>query len=364
MAGVVNFIMKENFEGLEVSGGYETSETGDGNIYTAGFTFGGNFANDRGNAVLSLEYTQREAVFQGDRDESEFALIDLGAEDGFAETGSVNIPSTFVLNSNINYTDILGIETPCSVEGTAEAVDDNDVGLGFCTTDSFGFIFNPDGPGVVPFINSGPNTNRYNYAPENYLQIPQERYSIYSNVTYDLTDDIEAFAQAVFVTSQTEQLLAPTPIFTTLTVNLDNPFLADDPQALAALTAISNAQTTTNEAGESIPNPDTDGNGVPDAVFSSGRRFLETGGRLSDIRNDSFQINGGLRGSFSETWNWDLFASFGQAETADSQTGNISLSGYVSAVANGTANIFDENGLSQSVIDDISETGIITGQTE
>lgn len=364
MAGVVNFIMKEDFEGLEVSGGYETSQTGDGDIYTAGLTFGGNFDNNRGNAVLSLEYTQRESVFQGDRSESEFSLIDLGAEGGFAETGSVNIPSTFVNDSDVNYTDILGIEAPCSVEGTAEALDDDDMPLGFCSTDSFGFIFNPDGPGVLPFINSGPNTNRYNYAPANYLQIPQERYSIYSNVSYDLTDNIEAYAQAVFVTSQTEQLLAPTPIFTSLTVNLDNPFLADDPEALAALTAISNAQTTLNDDGESVPNPDSDGNGVPDAVFSAGRRFLETGGRLSDIRNDSFQINGGLRGSFTETWNWDLFASFGQAETAVSQTGNISLSGYQAAVAAGSANIFDANGLSQEVIDAIAVTGIITGQTE
>lgn len=364
MAGVVNFIMKDDFEGLELSGGYETSETGDGDIYTAGVTLGSNFANNRGNAVLSLEYTQREPVFQGDRDESATTLIDLGASDGFAETGSVNIPSTFVLDRDFNYTDVLGIETPCSVEGTVEAVDENDMPLGFCTTDSLGFIFNPDGPGILPFINSGPNTNRYNYAPANYLQIPQERYSIYSSVTYDVTDDIEAYAQAVFVTSQTEQLLAPTPIFTSLTVNLDNPFLADDPEALAALTALSNAQTTTNEDGETVPNPDTDGNGVPDAVFSAGRRFLETGGRLSDIRNDSFQINGGLRGSFSDTWSWDLFASFGQAETAISQTGNISLSGYQTAVADGSANIFDANGLSQEVIDAISVTGIITGQTE
>lgn len=364
MAGVVNFIMKDNFEGLELSGGYESSETGDGNIYTAGLTLGGNFANERGNAVLSLEYTQREKVFQGDRDESATTLIDLGAEDGLAETGSVNIPSTFVSDGDVNYTDILGIELPCSIEGTEEAVDDDDAPLGFCSTDSFGFIFNPDGPGILPFINSGPNTNRYNYAPANYLQIPQERYSIYSNVSYDVTDDIEAYAQAVFVTSQTEQLLAPTPIFTSLTVNLDNPFLADDPEALAALTAISNAQTTTNADGDTVPNPNSDGNGVADATFSSGRRFLETGGRLSDIRNDSFQINGGLRGSFSDTWNWDVFASFGQAETAVSQTGNISLSGYQAAVANGTANIFDRNGLSQEVIDSISVTGIITGQTE
>lgn len=364
MAGVVNFIMKDSFEGLETSLGYEATEDGDGAIYTGAITLGGNFDNDRGNAVVSLEYTQRESLLQGERPNSAVTYIDSGAADGFRETGSVNIPSTFVSDSDVNYTDILGINTPCSVEGTEEAVDDDDNPLGTCTTDSFGFIFNPDGPGVLPFINSGPNTNRYNYAPENYLQIPQERYSIYANVNYDITDTIEAYAQAVFVTSQTEQLLAPTPVFTTLTVNLDNPFIADDPEALAALTAISNTQTVTNEDGDAVLTPDMDGNGVPDAVFSSGRRFLETGGRLSDVRNDSFQVNGGLRGEFTDTWSWELFASYGQAESSVIQTGNISLSAYQAAVQDGTANIFSRDGLSQDVIDAISVTGSIVGQTD
>jgi len=353
MAGVVNFIMKDDFEGLEASAGYEASQDGDGAIYTGALTLGGNFDNDRGNAVISFEYTQREGILQGDRDASAVTLIDTGADGGLQETGSVNIPSTFV-NADVNYTEILGIELPCDVEGTGEAEDEDDNPLGYCTASPYGFIFNPDGPGILPFINSGENTNRYNYAPSNYLQIPQERYSIYGNVSYDLTDSIEAYAQAVFVTSQTEQLLAPTPVFTTLTINLDNPFLAGDTEALAALTEISNNQS----------NPDSDGNGVNDAVVTAGRRFLETGGRLSDVRNDSFQVNSGLRGSFSETWDWDLFASFGQADTSVTQTGNISESAYVEAVRDGTANIFDENGLSDEVIDAISVTGIITGQTE
>ena len=344
MSGVVNFIMKDDFEGFEASAGFEQTQEGDGEIYTLATTIGGNFDNGRGNAVLSLEYTERESVLQGDRPEAFFTLSDAGAANGFNETGSVNIPSTFALDFDVDYTDILGIQPPCSVEGTAL------VG-GVCTTDSFGFIFSPDGPGVDVFVNSGPNTNRYNYAPVNYLQIPQERYSIFGSASYDLTQDVEAYAQAVFVSSQTEQLLAPTPIFAPITVNLDNPFLVDDPEALAALAAISGGA-------------DSDGNGVADATFSAGRRFQEAGGRVSDIRNDSFQINGGLRGNFSETWSWDLFGSFGQAESTVGQTGNISLSAYQEEVRAGRANIFDENGLSQEVVDAISVTGIITGQTQ
>ncbi len=343
MAGVVNFILKDDFEGVELDTSYELSEQGDGAIWNVGLTMGGNFDNDRGNAVLSMEYTSRESVFQADRIESEFTLVDGGAAGGFQESGSINIPSTFVFDTNPDYTAALGTPLPCSAEGTTD-------GGGYCTTDSFGWIFSPSGPGADIFINSGPNTNRYNYAPANYLQIPQERYSVFASATYDITDNIEAYAQGIFVSSQTEQLLAPTPVFTTLTVNFDNPFLAGDTQALTLLNALSTG--------------DSDGNGVADAQIVAGRRMQELGGRLSDITNDSFQFQGGLRGSFNETWDWNLFGSFGQAETAVVQTGNVDVPAYQAAVREGRANIFVADGLTQDIVDEISVTGVITGLTE
>lgn len=348
MAGVVNFIMKDDFEGIQADLGYEQSQEGDGTIWTAALTAGGNFDNDRGNAVMSFEYTSREPIFQGDRLQSEFTLVDNGT--GFRESGSVNIPSGFVLDFGPNYTDALGITTPCSAEGTTEALDDDDNPLGYCTTDSFGWIFDPAGNGALPFINSGPNTNRYNYAPANYLQIPQERWSIYTSGTYEISPKVEAYAQGIYVSSQTEQLLAPTPVFGAVTINLDNPFLASNTEALSLLQALSTG--------------DSDGDGVDDATVTMGRRFLETGGRLSDVRNDSFQIQGGFRGDLIEDWTYDVFASFGQASTAVSQTGNVNFPAYQAAVAEGRANLFVPNGLSQEVVDEISVLGIITGTTE
>ncbi len=342
VAGVVNFVLRDDFEGVELDTSYEVSENSDGEIFNTSLTMGGNFDGGRGNATLSLEYTSRGSVLQGDRDEAFFSLVDAGAEDGFRETGSVNIPSTFVFDTAPDFT-AAGIDNPpCSLEGSTEDG-------GICTTDSFGWIFNPDGAGAIPFINSGSNTNRYNYAPVNYLQIPQERWSIFSSARYDLTDNIEAYGQAIFVSSQTEQLLAPTPVFTSVTVNLDNPFLQGDAQSLALLAALSDG--------------DTDGDGVDDAVILTGRRSLEVGGRLSDIRNDSFQLQGGLRGDLYG-WDWDVFASFGQAASTISQTGNVSVPAYQAAIREGRANIFAENGLTQDIVDEISVLGQITGDTE
>ena len=346
MAGVVNFIMKKDFEGLKADASLEQSESGDGNIFNTSLTMGGNFDQNRGNAVLSFEYTGRSSILQGDRGQSEFTLVDNGT--GFSESGSVNIPSTFVFDTSPDFTNALGIAAPCDVEGT-----ELDADTGTCTTDSFGWIFNPTGPGALPFINSGPNTNRYNYAPANYLQIPQERFSIFGSANYEINNWAEAYGQAIFVSSQTEQLLAPTPIFASITVNLDNPFLAGDTESLALLNALVDPDA-----------PDSDGNGVDDATFTVGRRFQELGGRLSDIRNDSFQIQGGVRGQILENLSYDVFGSFGQTSAAISQTGNVSLSAYRAAVTEGRANIFVENGLTQDIVDELSVTGIITGDTE
>ena len=164
---------------------------------------------------------------------------------------------------------------------------------------------------------------------------------------------MEAYGQVVFSSTQTEQLLAPTPVFTDLTINLDNPFLAGDTQSLSLLSALVDPD-----------NPDTDGDGVDDVTVSTGRRFLETGGRLSDIRNDALQFSGGIRGDITDNWRYDVYGSFAQNAASIAQTGNISLSAYQTAVAEGRANIFEPNGLSDAVVDELAVTGIITGDTE
>ncbi len=424
MAGVVNFVLKDDFEGVEFDNSYEISEESDGDIYNSSLTLGSNLADGRGNVTLNVGYTWRDSVFQGDRDGAQTTLVDNGAGAPLGESGSVNVPSTFafegfsprfdldldddgvdddgvlpslanVIPSSLypNYSTALGLPANCDGPGLEpaefEVTDDDDnvldtLDFGFCTANSLGFVFNPQGNGVESFVNTGPNTNRYNYAPANYLQIPQERFNIFASGRYDITDNVEAFAQAIFVSSQTEQLLAPTPVFTTVTVNLDNPFLQDDPAALALLSQINADQMRRAVAGDGVPlafpgedgilgtdddvanmvpNPDADGDGVADAQIVTGRRFLETGGRLSDIRNDSFQVQGGLRGTFAQDWSWTVFGSYGEASTAITQTGNINVPVYQSLVASGDANIFDTNGLTPDIVDQIEVLGTITGVT-
>jgi outer membrane receptor protein involved in Fe transport len=61
IAGVVNFIYKDNFQGIEGNAQYGITEQGDDAQYQANITVGGNFADDRGNIMLHLVTRTRKA---------------------------------------------------------------------------------------------------------------------------------------------------------------------------------------------------------------------------------------------------------------------------------------------------------------
>lgn len=67
VTGVVNFIMKDDYEGFEISAQGGISSEGDGEDYRLGAVWGTNFADDRGNFTIALDYRKRESLQMGDR---------------------------------------------------------------------------------------------------------------------------------------------------------------------------------------------------------------------------------------------------------------------------------------------------------
>lgn len=311
MAGVVNFVLDSEFEGVEVEGSYEASDRGDAGIYNAGITLGGNFDNGRGNATIHAGYSQRDAVFQGDRDFSAVANDDNGT--GFDPFGSSGVPGTRLFDS---------FTFPDGSTGSA-------------TFDANGVI--------TPWINSGPDTTRYNYAPVNYLQLPQERYTLAAFGKYDISDTVTAKLRGIFTSNTVPQELAPTPIFTSVTVDLTtNPFLDDVSRAVLTNTA---ADPTAY------------------AVYI-GRRMLETGARNTDQELQSMQISGDLSGQWSEDWDWDVHGHISRSSGSIVQTGNVSISAFQRVVASGECNIFGSGNFSAECADEVRRTGIIQQVSE
>jgi len=140
--------------------------------------------------------------------------------------------------------------------------------------------------------------DRFNYAPDNFLQLPQERYLLTSLAHYDLTDNARLYSELTFSNNQVDQELAPTPaFFNTVEVNPDSPFFGPTAQA-----GLRSARTDTN--GDGVIN------GEDNAFIGFlGRRLVENGSRQSlDTRNGN-RIVLGLKGNLNDNWTYDAFYS-------------------------------------------------------
>ena len=307
VAGVVNFILKDDFEGVDIATGYEITEEGDAEIWNADFTIGGNFADGKGNVVFNINYTDRSDLFQGDRDFASVAQFDDGAG-GLEPGGSSGVPATAIFAGGF---------------------------AGFAP-DSSGIIFNQDG-GVRPFVAGGATNDFYNFAPVNYIQLPQERHQITAIGSYDVTDNAEIYARAMFTDSNVPQQLAATPIFQSSTFTLDgNPYITPEAQ-----------QTISDAIGGDV---DTDGDGIADTGSALlRRRMLEVGPRRSQSNFQSYQMVTGVRGSIGDTaWTYDVFYQTGQVTQTEAQLGNVNRGRFDQALLLATDEdgnvLLDENG--------------------
>ncbi len=283
VAGVVNFILKDDFEGLDVTTSYESTEDNDAQLFSVDITMGAPFDGGRGHAMLNFHHTDREDLFQGDRDFSFFAQFDDEDDNGnpiLINGGSSGIPGTSIFSG------ALGAFSP-----------------------SFGVTFEPNGS-IRPFETTGDN-DFYNYAPVNYIQLPQQRYQSTALLSYDLSDSIEVYGRGMFTHSDVPQQLAATPIFQTTTFTLDgSPFLD------------ANAQQVLSDAhGSGV---DSDGNGIDDtATAFVRRRLLEVGERQADSESRTYQFQVGLRGELNDIWHFDAYAQTGEVLFTEVQLGNV-----------------------------------------
>jgi len=272
LAGVVNFQMRDDFEGVEITALWDQTTDGDAEKYNFDITLGGNFADGRGNAVVYTSFSHREALFQGDRAFSRFALTDAapagtpgqdpatGVGGPLAAGGSSGVPGTRLFSGP-------------------------DVTTGPGAPFTLG-VFNSDGS-AGPWIEPD---SRFNYAPDNYLQLPQDRYLTHAAAHFDITETATIYSELTFALNEIPQELAPTPAFlSSVVVNPNSAYFSPDVQA--ALTTLG-----------------VDGNGNVTLPFI-GRRMVENGSRQALNNRNALRILVGARGDFNDEWGWDAFYS-------------------------------------------------------
>ncbi|MBX7249884.1 MAG: TonB-dependent receptor [Caulobacteraceae bacterium] len=320
ISGVVNFILKDDYEGAEIMATYGSSFDGKAPEVEVNALIGGNFANGRGNATAYAAYYNREKVLQSEfafsRTSAAACYDSSGARTTIADTaaegvacvaagrflfpgGSATPAWGWITNNGANpFTNLSillpGTFGPGNTDTNCDGVPSPALGVnsGNLSFNDAGQLTprNTAGACAVPDRSAG--SSRYNFAPDNYLIIPAERFNMTTTATYDITDSIRAKVLLNFVNSTSEVQLAPTPatgLTVTLTPAMQALINANHPDLAIALA--------------SRPNPL--------APFTIDRRTNEVGTRNGFFENNSFYGLTTVDGDFNDNWNWSVTASYG-----------------------------------------------------
>jgi outer membrane receptor protein involved in Fe transport len=261
VGGVVNFILKSNFDGLDVGVDYGIASRHDGQRTGANLTWGA--SSDRGNIIIGANYNKQEEVRASARDFSYFAL----------SLGSTS--STGVVQGGSSRTTTGRYFVPGYGCGSV-TLDPSKPGT---TTGDFRcFSFGRDG---------------YNYQAVGNLELtPQERTGLFVSGNFDITDNVTAYVDAFANKTRSASQIAPLP-FDGLS---DGIYLDKDNQY--------------NVWGVQV-----------DDIRL---RLSRLGNRRYEYVTDVTQINTGLKGAFGDTsWTWDYNVSYGKIQQDNDNQGYI-----------------------------------------
>lgn len=378
LAGVVNFVLKQDFEGLQVRGQGGVSQYGDAGSYYGSVLAGKNFAEGRGNIAIDLEYARQNALYASDRRDMSnvngFITVDSdssGLAGGNSSLNSDGIPdSIFVRDIRVGTFSAGGLVAfagaPLGASSAARCgrdpagraytcnylfqpggslVQQNGSRIGLAG----GSAASPSGTPAGSFLGGNGDTRREGQL----LQVlPQlDRYSANLIGHFEVSDAFVPFVEAKYVrTDSYGQGSSGPAFFTGSTIDgfyerprLDNPFLSADSratlsaQALALVAAGQNP--TTGAAYVPILNPDgtvkttvAQQQAAATAAINAGSyRFIlrknltDLGIRSEAARRETYRIVGGVRGTFNDDWKYEVSVNYGEFKEQTKVLGNVNV---------------------------------------
>jgi len=291
VAGVVNFSMKKDFEGVAVPSQY--------NFYWHENDFKGPGDIKLRDTLAGLEATNpaqfalpKDSVTDGEGKELSLMVgVNSGDGRGNITAYATVFDSEAVLQADRDY-------SACSLNA-------NPVGSFTCggsSTNATGrfsdfstYDFTTDT--ADSFRNYNPATDLYNYGPLNHYQRPERRYSLGAMGHYEFGEHADVYTQLMFNDYESIAQIAPSGnFFSTSTINCDNPFLP------------------VNNLADIGCGPAEVANGDSVTMFI-GRRNVEGGGRQQTFANNSFRAVAGVRGAINEAWGYDVSAQYSSVST-------------------------------------------------
>jgi outer membrane receptor protein involved in Fe transport len=281
LAGVVNFIMKKDFEGVRLDaqyGFFQHSQHNDaiqsiekatnGRVavpddFSGGATWditaivGVNSPDGKGNATVYAGYRHMDAVTQDKYDYTNCSVSTGGAQNDIHKCAG---------SSNYNR---------------------------FISLDTGGDFFVENNRTFSPFAGQ-----TFNFGPYNYLQRPDERYTLGGFAHYEVNPMFDIYTDVMFSDDHTLAQIAASGLFLgsgtnngAININCDNPLMSAQQAAALGCGTVLGA--------------------TDDATLLGGRRNIEGGPRIDDLRHTSYRIDLGARGDLGHGWNYDVYGQYG-----------------------------------------------------
>jgi iron complex outermembrane recepter protein len=330
LAGVVNFVLKKNFQGLEFDVQHGDTFQGDGSETRASALMGMNGMDGRGNIMIGVEWAKRDPVYQANRKFYTNGWNDPNNPSGgfvvppeFAPTAG-NLPSQAALNSIFPQA-AGGTVTPSTAiyynaDNTPFVLGHN--GLGYNGP------LNSLAPGryqAIKVLGSGTGGSAGNLdqaITQGYASIPEERHSLFARGTFDFNDSVSAYTQFSYDTNSVKSTSFGYPPAVTIwqatipRYNTPGAAVQDSSWLPASLLTLLNSR----------PNPN--------ASWSLYQLQDYTGFEIAHNQTDVWQALVGLKGKLPfRDWAWDVYASRGNTHDQQDFTGMNSLQRYQFLVA-------------------------------
>ena len=308
---------------------YPRGSVVDGGQFDGTISFGTKFDDDRGHAMAYVGYRRADPVLQARRDYSACTI---------QENDNINGVPGGLGDVDGNGSDF-DTRSPLQCGGSATSA----TGTAFYfSSSSSSSTVGALGPGTL----TQGTLNRYNFAPLNYYQRPDERYTAGAFVDYEISPALHPYMEFMFMDDQTIAQIAPSGDFgNTLTINCDNPLLSASQRS-----QICNGNNLINgfigtfptAVGASYnPNPGnpainfidpTTGATYNKAFFQLLRRNVEGGPRRSDLQHTSFRTVLGMKGDLGDAWSYDAYYQYGRTNYSQVYSNELSVSRLTNAL--------------------------------
>jgi iron complex outermembrane recepter protein len=308
IAGVVNIILKKNFEGVVFDASYGRSEKGDDIKKKASVTFGSTSANGKGNVMAHISGSKQGAVYSKDRPGGAVDSISTGA----AVSG--------------DYRDIFNVTEPFYSSFAPQGRFLPNAGTAGSRT------FDRNG-NIIPWSTNGPagdgvGATGFNRQEFRTIAVPIDRLLFAGKADYSYFEEHSAYMEGTYALTKSKTRLEPFP----LDSNQIYPVLGAS-RGRAPAEALVNGVVVRNPV---VPDGiysllrDTDGDGLKDYGFT--RRLSEVGNRGNEADRGTFRVLTGLKGTFLKSWDYDVYGSYGSTVESQVSSGQVNVLNFRNAL--------------------------------